>query len=99
MTFRRTVLVANAIVLAGTCVTTTPARAARIYGDWVESSDNAECTLFTTPADSGPIVILRARNNVKVISVVSKHPHELQAGRLILTIDQHQTITLDLVGR
>jgi hypothetical protein len=86
-------------IVAGTCGTTATARAAKIYGNWVESADNTECVLFTVPQDSGPIIMLRARNKIKVISVAAKSGHDLQAGRLIITVDQRQVVTLDLIGR
>ena len=86
-------------IVAGTCGTTATARAAKIYGNWVESADNTECVLFTVPQDSGPIIMLRARNKIKVISVAAKGGHDLQAGRLIITVDQRHVITLDLIGR
>ena len=34
-------------IVAGTCGPTATARAAKIYGNWVESADNTECVLFT----------------------------------------------------
>ena len=86
-------------IVAGTCGTTATARAAKIYGNWVESADNTECVLFTVPQDSGPIIMLRARNKIRAISVAAKGGHDLQAGRLIITVDQRQVITLDLIGR
>ena len=69
-------------IVAGTCGTTATARAAKIYGNWVESADNTECVLFTVPQDSGPIIMLRARNKIKVISVAAKSVYSLSRSNI-----------------
>jgi hypothetical protein len=56
-------LASFAVALIGISVSLAPPAAAERYGDWFQGA-----VLFM-PHDSGPVVVLQARNNLKAITV------------------------------
>jgi hypothetical protein len=83
------------VALAGIVLTSGPASAA-MYGDWFQSNDDRECDLLTVPIhENDPVVIFQARRDAKLISMSVTGRH-LQSGKLIITVDERQVITLDL---